>query len=585
MSYDVERLKGPRMAGTPLRVFASLVEHPLTGGTLRRLMLQTIGVARLRRIAAHEAPAVAQALPGLLAAAVQEGAFGRSNADGERSEHTLERNLADALTHALEDALPPLAVRGFRPETARDFTEAYRSGRTDPLAVAERVIEAIAASERREPPMRIFIAHDPDDVRAQARASAERWQKGEPIGPLDGVPVAIKDEVDQRGYGTSVGTAFLGGHKAERDATAVARLRAAGALLIGKANMHEIGLGITGLNPHHGTPRNPYDPTRHTGGSSSGSAAAVAAGLCPLALGADGGGSIRIPAALCGQVGLMGTFGRVSEHGAAEVCWSVAHIGPIGASVRDVALGYLVMAGPDPADPATHIQPPPHIDQVAAGDVSGLRLGIYRAWFEDADPALVAACRAMLERFEAEGAKVVEIEIPELGLVQPVHAITIASEMAAAVMKRSAAERARFGIDVRLLLALTGGFSSSDYVHAQRLRTRICRHFLRAFEAVDLIVTPTTAAIAPPIASDALATGESNFDVLDRMMRFVVAPNLTGHPAISFPVGYDASGLPIGMQAIGKPWAEHTLLRLAVAAERELERLAPAVHYRLLEEA
>jgi Asp-tRNA(Asn)/Glu-tRNA(Gln) amidotransferase A subunit family amidase len=158
------------------------------------------------------------------------------------------------------------------------------------------------------------------------------------LGPLDGVPIAVKDELDQVPYATTAGTRFLGREPASSDATVVARLRSAGALLVGKTNMHEVGLGITGVNPHHGTSRNPYDPARITGGSSSGSAAAVAAGLCPIAVSADAGGSIRIPAALCGVVGLKPTFGRMSERGAAALCWSLAHIGVIGASSADVAL-------------------------------------------------------------------------------------------------------------------------------------------------------------------------------------------------------------------------------------------------------
>ncbi|RME70835.1 MAG: amidase, partial [Planctomycetota bacterium] len=212
-----------------------------------------------------------------------------------------------------------------------------------------------------------------------------------------------------------------------------------------------------------------------------------------------------------------------------------------------------------------------------------LRLGIYRPWFEDADPAVVTACRSLCERLEDAGARLVEIEIPEIGLVQPVQAATITAEMATAVMKIPAALRSRFGLDVRLLLALAEGLSANDYVHAQRLRHRICGHFLEAFAEVDVIVTPSTASTAPPVPPDALTTGESNFDVIDRMMRFAPAANLTGHPAISIPAGYDEAGLPIGLQAIAPPWQEARLLRLAVAAERLVERRRPAVHYRLLD--
>jgi Asp-tRNA(Asn)/Glu-tRNA(Gln) amidotransferase A subunit family amidase len=220
--------------------------------------------------------------------------------------------------------------------------------------VAERALAAIADSQQNG--LSIFVAWEQADLLAQATASAQRLREGRPLSPLDGVPVAVKDELDLRGFGTSVGTRFLGKQPAAEDSTAVARLRAAGALLLGKVNMHEIGIGVTGQNPHHGTVRNPYDPQRHTGGSSSGSAAAVAAGFCPIAIGADGGGSIRIPASLCGVVGLKPTYGRVSETGAAPLDWSVAHIGPLGATARDVALGYAAIAGLT-GDPNTLHQP------------------------------------------------------------------------------------------------------------------------------------------------------------------------------------------------------------------------------------
>ncbi len=213
------------------------------------------------------------------------------------------------------------------------------------------------------------------------------------------------------------------------DATVVARLRAAGALLIGKANMHEIGINPNGANAHYGAARNPYDTARDPGGSSSGPAAAVAAGLCPIAIGADGGGSIRIPASLCGLVGLKPTFGRVSEAGAAPLCWSVAHIGPLGATVEDVALAYGLIAGPDTRDPNSQRQPAVGLagwnDRLTW---HGLTVGVYRPWFRHAAPAVVAANEAMLAQFERAGAQVREIVVPELDAMRLAHIIIILSE-------------------------------------------------------------------------------------------------------------------------------------------------------------
>jgi Asp-tRNA(Asn)/Glu-tRNA(Gln) amidotransferase A subunit family amidase len=211
----------------------------------------------------------------------------------------------------------------------------------------------------------------------------------------------------------------------------VARLRAAGALIIGKANMHEIGIGVTGQNAHHGTPRNPYAPDHYTGGSSSGPAAAVAAGLCPAATGADGGGSIRIPSAFCGVVGLQPTFGRISSFGAAELTWSNDMYGPLAASVADAAILYTGMAGPDPRDPTTLNQPAMTLDGFDKTDLKGLTLGVYWPWFEHAAPQVVAACKQMLAELQSRGAQVREVTIPELDAARIGHLVTITSEMLA----------------------------------------------------------------------------------------------------------------------------------------------------------
>ena len=496
----------------------------------------------------------------------------------------------DALAEPGATALGFDAAASLRPlgeipyTTVREYAEAYRSGAVTPLAVAEAVLDAMAASDAATPPLRAFIASRRADVLAEAREATYRYERGAARGPLDGVPIAVKDEVDQRGFGTTLGTAFLGRAAAAADATVVARARAAGAVMIGKTNMHEIGLGVTGLNPHHGVPRNPHDPTRHTGGSSSGSAAAVAAGICPIAIGADGGGSIRIPAALCGVVGLKPTFGRVSEHGAAPLCWSVAHLGPIAASAADAALLYGTIAGPDPADPGSLAQPPVRVDELGGGDITGLVLGIFRPWFEDADTDIVASCDRTVVALVDAGARVREIGIPELEAARLAHAVTISSEIAEA-MAPHAAHRVEHGADVRIALALAHAFRARDYVHAQRIRTRAIRNVAHALELADVILTPATGIVAPPVREDALRGGESDITVLSALMRFVSLANLTGHPAIVFPAGVDRQGLPIGLQAIGRPWAEHVLLRLARAAERVVERPAPRIAYRPLVEA
>ncbi len=567
MTYDLTPMNAPRATGFTLDLAARLLENPLLGPMIAGPQLDGMGLARLRALSVSEPlPAVHPLFDGLLPAAA-----GPASA-------------ATAPAVPAPFALPDLAfdAPGFRFETAADFVEAYRSGRCTPLEVAERLLAIAKDLDRQDPPMRLFIAQRPEDVLAQAREATERYRRNAPLGPLDGVPVAVKDEVDQVPYPTTAGTRFLGKEPATRDAEAVSRLRAAGALLIGKTNMHELGLGVSGINPHHGAARNPYDPARMTGGSSSGTAATVAAGLAPLALGADGGGSIRLPAALCGVVGLKPTFGRISERGAAPICWSVAHLGPIAATVRDAALGYLVMAGPDDQDPPTRFQPMPHLTGLFDRDLRGIRLGLYPEWFEDADAAVVAACRQMLEVLRDAGAEIVEVKIPELGLMRLIHSLTIVTEMLAAHQQHYARHRADFGHEARVNFALLRQTRADDYLLAQRHRARLHHEVMAVMRTVDGLVTPATACTARAIGADALRLGESNLPLLDRLMRYMVLANLTGQPAIAFPAGYDPDGMPIGFQVIGNPWEEAFLLRIAHVAERHVSRQAPRIHHRLL---
>lgn len=562
MAYDLKSLEAPRAAGGLLRALVKVLETPGAGGLVADKLLADSGFLAFRELPAHgpldaEAPVFGHALP--------PAPLGW-------------RAALDTVLASLPDAR-----RGFSMETSADFVAAYRSGALTVTQAAERAIAIARACEDHRPPMRTLIAQREDDIMRQAEASAARYASGAPLGPLDGVPIAVKDEVDQVPYPTTVGTRFLGRSPATADAEVVLRLRESGALLIGKANMHEIGIGVTGINPHHGAVRNPYDPTCLTGGSSSGSAASVAVGMCPIAVSADGGGSIRMPAALCGQVGLKPTFGRVSEHGAAELCWSVAHIGPIASTVRDCALAYAAMCGPDDKDDNSRRQPTPDLSELGNADLGGIRLGIYRPWFEDADPEVVSRARDALEVLRDAGATVVDVTINGLEAARVAHAVTIVSEMAAAHLRYYEKHRDAYGHDTRINLALGRRLLATDYIHAQRHRAAIYRRFAALFEEVDAIVTPSTAITAPPIRDDALAYGESDLVMLSAIMRYATPANLTGLPAISVPAGYDARGLPVGLQLMGRAWEEHLLLRLAAVVERRVERRKPRVWFSYLD--
>ncbi len=557
--YDIRPVKLPRLSGLPLRLYTEALESPLRAILLGSIF-GTAGITELRQRHFHEAPMIYPLVPAV-------------GPDPDESRCMKE----DEWPKAPVDSPP-----GFRFPGVADFAEAYRNGRTTPEDVAGRLLAAIAESESGDRPLRVFIAMDADDILRQARDSTERLRAGQPRSVLEGVPVAVKDEVDMVPFPTTAGTSFLGRKPAGEDSTAVSRLRATGALLLGKANMHEIGIGVTGQNPHHGTARNPYNPAYHTGGSSSGPAAAVAAGLCPFAIGADGGGSIRIPSSFCGLVGLKSTFGRISEYGASPLGWSVAHIGPLAASVRDAALGYAVMAGPCGMDHHTWYQPSPDLERWDNTDLNDLRLGIFDPWFEDAEPEIVAACADLLRELESAGATIKKIAIPELEAGRVAHLITIAGEMAQEMDRYYQQHRRDFGLDVRLNLALARQFTIMDYIQAQRIRGRMMKLVGEIFNDVDAIVTPTTGVSAPPINEKAQPHGESDLTTLSAIMRFVFLANLTGLPAISFPAGYNLSGMPIGLMAMGRWWEERHLLRLARVAELHLERRKPSRFFEIL---
>lgn len=555
--YDLVSLRLPKLSGMALSAFTSAMENALLRPLALGNLLENGGIPKLRKMFLGEPPTFTPlCLP----------------------DDQVGQSAPPPTWQELEETASPNVPYS----TIRDYTEAYRQGKTTPLEVAENILSAIHASNQGDIPLNAFIAVDREDLTRQARMSTQRMKEGRPLSLLDGVPIAIKDEVDQSPFPTTVGTRFLGKKPVTQDSTVVGRLRAAGALLIGKTNMHEIGINPNGANAFHGRVANPYDLRRDTGGSSSGSAAAVAAGLCPVAIGADGGGSIRIPASLCGIVGLKPTFGRVSEYGAFPLCWSVAHLGPLSCCVEDTVLVYATIAGADKKDPNSIHQPPLRLDHWNTEGLKGVRLGIFRQWFEHADSEVVKANQNMLQKFVNAGATLVEFEIGELEAMRIAHSVIILTEMAAS-MNDYPEHRKELSASTRLTLVLARALTSHDYLQAQRLRTRAMRSFAQVFQDVDVILTPTTALTAPIVQPNPSSNDWSDLSTDVEMMRFVFASNLTGHPAMSFPVGYDSQGMPIGMQAIGRHWEEHLLLRIAYQAERFMERQRPETFYKILE--
>ncbi len=412
----------------------------------------------------------------------------------------------------------------------------------------------------------ITVLHD--EALAAAGAAEREIARGRYRGPLHGIPIALKDLVLTRGLRTTCGSRILRDWVPNADATVAGRLADAGAILLGKLNLHEFAYGPTGVNPHYGTSRNPWDCHRIPGGSSSGSGVAVAAGLAAGALGTDTGGSVRIPAALCGIVGLKPTYGRVSRAGVIPLAWSLDHVGPMTRTVTDAALLLQVLAGRDPADPSTVAIPVPDYRRAMQGEVRGLRLGVPKdLFFERLDPEVRAAVLAAARSLEGLGAVVEEIPLPKIHHAGPASFAIIASEAMAYHEPYLRTRAAEYGDDVRARLT-TGQFVlAHQYLKAQRARQVIRAEMDAALTRVDALLTPTTPIPAPRLEEREITVDGVTQDARWWLIRCTRPINVTGHPALSVPCGVTASGLPIGLQLVGRFFDEASLLLIGHAFE------------------
>jgi Asp-tRNA(Asn)/Glu-tRNA(Gln) amidotransferase A subunit family amidase len=461
-----------------------------------------------------------------------------------------------------------------------ELHQKYKNG-LSPVVICMKIIKEIERDAEEPKGCHAMLKYDQDDIMRQARLSEERYRKGKPIGPLDGIPIAVKDEMDARPYTTSVGTKHLN-LDADEDAIIVQRLRSQGAIIIGKTNMHEFGLDVTNCNPNNGTPRNAYNVNHWTGGSSGGSAAAVASGLCPIAIGADGGGSIRIPASFNGVYGLKVTHDRIPGLGSFPLAPSVGVVGPIASNAYDLALSYYFSAGPSDDLPRSIQQPPVTLESFSKIEsLKGVRLGVFWPYFEDAHPDIVRACKQHLEHMKQLGAEIVEIDIPFLQQMRNSHTISITSEFFSGIKHL---KRSHLSYPTRTAMQVFGSIQAQDLIAAAKIRTKGMRILRELYKKVDAIVTPTTGLTAQRIVEGGLKYGLSDYTTSGQVMKFIFMANGLGVPAVTCPVGYDQNGLPIGIQFQSKWWNEDLLLRLAHVSEHIFgkETKQPEVYLDLL---
>jgi Asp-tRNA(Asn)/Glu-tRNA(Gln) amidotransferase A subunit family amidase len=455
--------------------------------------------------------------------------------------------------------------------SSASIADAYRSGRTTPEALVEKTLRAARALAARSPSMGPLMAYADAAARTEAAAATARWRAGQPLGPLDGVPTAVKEEFVVRGFPWSRGSDI--GDLAPRadDATAAFRLRTSGAVIVGITPMTEFGLTPTGINAKRVMPRNPHLSTCIAGGSSTGAGVAVATGLVPFAIGADGGGSIRTPAALNGVFGIKPTWGRISRSGGSG--GSVAHVGPIASSTLDLARVIDAIGGPDPLDAETRHAPlAGGLEDAIGRGVRGLVIGVFEEEFSDASPAVARAGQVALDALVKEGARLVRVATPLARFAPAIGYVTIAVESRAILRQEWREHADELTPDLQMTFATLDALTAPELLDAQRLRAGLRRDVARLLEQVDLLALPTTVATAARVTDEEMKRGLLDTALLDGLCRFAFLANLTGLPAGSAPVGLDRDGLPIGLQLVGDVWDEATVL----AAMAHLERIEAA---------
>ena len=434
-----------------------------------------------------------------------------------------------------------------------------------PVEVIQAHLERIEATE---PALNSFITRPGEEALEAARRAEEEIGLGRCRGPLHGVPVGLKDLYYVKGVRNTSGSRIFDDFVPEYDGAAAARLKDAGAILMGKLNLHQFAFGPTGLNADYGDMHNPWDPTRMAGGSSGGSGSAAAAGQCTITLGTDTGGSIRIPSALCGLSGIKPTYGRVSRYGLTPLSWSLDHPGPMARSVEDCTLALGVLAGYDPRDPASANEPVPDYHAALTGDVRGLRVGVPREYFEvPLEPGVERAVRDALDVLRHLGAEVKEVSWPMFHDSGAISMIILYAEAAAHHRDLLVQRGNEYDPSVRWRFESGLFISGADYLRALRGRLVYTQVVRELFQDVDLLAGPMEPIVAPLIDAEGLQINGLEVDPIGALTQYTRPFNLTGYPALTVPCGF-SDGLPVGLQMAARPFEEATALNAGHAYQQ-----------------
>ena len=548
IDYDLRCPKAPALTGLPFKIITYLIFTRFGKYIVLPLLDRSSNLLRMGRVQMPEKPTF-YPIP-----------------DHYRPLPNHACSNAKILEDCMKRELKKESSSGFHLPTVADYVRAYRSGKTTPSEVAKNVLKAIADSDKADPPLRAIVQSDRDTVLAMAAASDRRWKEGKTLSYLDGVPVSIKEEYRCYPYEFRCGTSYLPviAHGVP-EAACVRKLKAAGAVIIGLSNMHEYGTGTLGSNPHPPqlTPRNPHDTMRYAGGSSAGAATSVAMGFCPVSIGADGGGSIRIPASCCGTVGLKPTAGLVDSDGILPKVYTVCETGPLSSSVLDAAIAMNVISQDESFQKSLV-----SLEGLGGSRLEGIKVGVYWDYFNRATKEIKLVCHLALSHMKDLGAELVDIAIPELEDCRLAHLISIGSEFASSIGLDIDNHYSELNPETCITVGTSTNRTAVDYINSQKQRTRAMEVMKMLFKKVDVIATPGLGCLPPVILPEARSCGVADTTSSFRLMRFSFLANLTGIPGLVVPVGYTGSGLPVSLQLMGSWYREDVLFKTGLIMEQ-----------------